>query len=704
MKKWLPGLMILGMIFLLGGCKGLSKGPAEIGSPSGPVTFDTLCAEMTDMKHLAFFPEPAYQLKQASSYDRRSTSPLVLTEENWFANGDAAHFLRVELKGKDKEPEYVMMDHQGPGALVRFWSANPHSTIRIYLDGAEEPQFEADFSSLTRGLHPLAPLPISGQRALGCNLYLPIPYEKSCKVTVTSHNMYYHVNYRAYPEGTAVETMDFNRPDLEEKVKKVAELLKDPGALSPEMNGNSRVDVTEKILNANECMGWEARGEKAIQEIRFQVEAENLEAALRGCLLEMWFDGRERPYVVAPLGDFFGSGPGFNVGQSLPVGVQEDGWMYSRWYMPFQESALFRVTNYSGGQVKIKGRVSTVQAKWTPRSMYFHSKWKTDWNIPAFPRRDYSFLETRGRGVYVGNVYHVTNPRSSWWGEGDEKIWVDGEDFPSIFGTGTEDYYGYAWCWPVPFSHAYHAQPRADGPGNYGQICNSRYHVLDPIPFERSFQFDMELWHHQPKLTSPSLAVASFWYGDDCAYDNFPPVDTHKLTVPSLPTPMKVEGAIEGETAKILRCTGGEVDTDFFGKGYKQVNGQPYLHTISCLIGIWHGIAWSNYDGLWWQQARPGDELAVEVNAPQAGKYKLYYHGMRGEPYGIFDVILNGQQAPAPITLRMAGITITREIYLGEFDLKEGANELVFRCKNEPQAQQTYLMLLDYVRLEPVQP
>lgn len=80
-------------------------------------------------------------------------------------------------------------------------------------------------------------------------------------------------------------------------------------------------------------------------------------------------------------------------------------------------------------------------------------------------------------------------------GEGDEKIYVDGEGFPSLFGTGTEDYYGYAWSGTTPFSRAFHALTRAEGPGFAGRSAINRFHVLDALPFARDFRFDLELWH-----------------------------------------------------------------------------------------------------------------------------------------------------------------------------------------------------------------
>ena len=101
--------------------------------------------------------------------------------------------------------------------------------------------------------------------------------------------------------------------------------------------------------------------------------------------------------------------------------------------------------------------------------------------------RDMNLVNFFGEGRYVGTVMHVQNPTQAWWGEGDEKVWVDGERFPSWIGTGTEDYFGYAWSNPEVFSRPYHGQARADGPGCGGQIGNVRWHVMDDIPFKKKF-------------------------------------------------------------------------------------------------------------------------------------------------------------------------------------------------------------------------
>jgi len=189
---WLCGPIVV--LLLLTGC-------AVVDTAS-------LLKQMTDLDRLAELPSPAYVTRQFSSYDRKSTTPDEA--KGWFANGDRGQYLRVEeVKGRK---EYVMMDADGPGAIVRIWSANPAGTLRIYLDGADTPVIEEDMKALLGGEVAGFPKPLAGTRSRGWNLYFPIPYARHCKVTSDEGNFYYHVNYRTYAPGTPVKT--FCKEDL----------------------------------------------------------------------------------------------------------------------------------------------------------------------------------------------------------------------------------------------------------------------------------------------------------------------------------------------------------------------------------------------------------------------------------------------------------------------------------------------------------
>ena len=123
---------------------------------------------------------------------------------------------------------------------------------------------------------------------------------------------------------------------------------------------------------------------------------------------------------------------------------------------------------------------------------------------------DVNYVDLAGQGVYVGDALTVFNTVDAWWGEGDEKIFVDGEEFPSSIGTGTEDYYGYAWCRPEKFSHPFIAQPTGAGNFHPGMTVNMRYRSLDAIPFATEISSNIEMWHWVK--TKMNFAMTAFWY------------------------------------------------------------------------------------------------------------------------------------------------------------------------------------------------
>ena len=114
--------------------------------------------------------------------------------------------------------------------------------------------------------------------------------------------------------------------------------------------------------------------------------------------------------------------------------------------------------------------------------MHLRAQWRT-LSRGHWPPFDTNILETTGEGKVVGTVYEIANDGLIWWGEGDQKISIDGESFPSTFGTGTEDDYGYAYGNNRPFLRPYHAQTRVDGPGSGGHISLNRWYVLDALPY-----------------------------------------------------------------------------------------------------------------------------------------------------------------------------------------------------------------------------
>ncbi|RLD12230.1 MAG: hypothetical protein DRI44_01380 [Chlamydiae bacterium] len=488
---------------------------------SSIVNFDSLLNELTDLNLLAETPAHKYSYRQASSYDRRSTNPYDKTDTNWFANGDIGHFIRTEnINGTN---EYVMMDAAGPGAVVRIWSANPGGTIKIYFDGNKKPGIKMPMKEILNGKNALFTNPVCHITARGYNCYMPLPYAKHCKITTTQKATYYHVDYRIYELGTEVET--FSLKNAEENIsdiKAVVDKLSKPETLTGNIVINNMVNFSADVAPDNIYQYVSDKNNSGkIYSFLCKVSATNIVDALRNCQLQIFFDDEEKSSVNAPLGDFFATAPGLNKFKSLPLGILDDGVMYCHWVMPFKKRFTIRITNYSDNPLTLSGNIIYSKEKWNDKTRYFHANWTSISNQPTRPFFDWTILKCYGQGDLVGTMIQIYNPVHKWWGEGDEKIFVDGEYFPSIFGTGSEDYFGYAWGDQTIFSHAFHNQTRADGPEYLGNTCNSRFQIIDNVPFEKSMKFNMEVWTHTS--TTVSMASTVYWYakpGAECE-DNY---------------------------------------------------------------------------------------------------------------------------------------------------------------------------------------
>ena len=629
----------------------------------GAIDVGTMLSDMTDLGQLSRLPTPRFTTRQFSSYDRASKSPA----ENWFANDDHGQFIRQEtVNGRT---EWVMMEADGPGAIVRIWSANPKGTVRIYLDRSPAPVVETPLQTLLSGkFEGLAP-PLACETSRGFNLYFPIPYARHCKVTCDQRDIYYHVNYRTYPAATTVQTFAADQ------------IAAHRGLIERTRSALSAAAVRRELPAAETIASGETRelgrwsGPGAIDDIALKIESSaDLEQATRSLVLTMRFDGALT--VESPVGDFFGSGPGVNRFDSLPCGVDGDNVMWCRWKMPYAREATISLSNRGKAPAAVRRSIRAASEPWDERAMHFHARWRGEFDVATRPMRDWNFVEARGDGVFVGVVFSLDNPVKDWWGEGDEKIYVDGERFPSHFGTGTEDYFGYAWSSPRRFTHAYHNQTRCDGPVTYGRTSINRWHILDRIGFEKDFRFDMEIWHW--KECRMNLAATAFWYARPGAADGFKPIADADVALRPMPawTNPKVAGAIEGETMRIVAAPGTAAPQEWDG----QSDGKQ----------------------LWWRGGKTGDEMKLEFEAPAAGRYAVAGRFIRARDYGVIQLSINGARAGEAIDFYQPQVTPSAEMPLGEFELKQGTNTLTARIIGaNARAVPDHMFGLDYLRLTP---
>lgn len=505
------------------------------------VSMQSLLREMVDRKQLVEYPESIpYKAMQASSYNRASVSP---DQPGWFADSDGVFCIRTE-KNREGETEWVLMEDKGPGVITKIWAVcfyyglddTTGANLKIYLDGEEEPTINCNFFEFVKGESFVKP-PLAMETRRAGNSYLPIPYAKSCKVTMDKKVFYNIISYRSYPQGTSVRTFsmdEYNQSQI--LIDSVGHVLERGVYGDLVSTKNTEAYSFHKTLRPQEKKMLVIRKkQQAIEQLVFQLDAEDFDQALRSTVLKISFDGEQT--VWTPLGDFFNIGVGLKTYQMWERAVQEDGTMICRWIMPYQHIAELEIENMGKQDIQMSVTAKVMPYTWNDRSMYFHSSWRMDDPTPGFPLFDYNLVNVKGKGIYVGDQFTVLNPEEGWWGEGDEKVYVDDDTFPSLFGTGTEDYYGWAGgVVPNPedeFYTPFLSNVRVAAPNSMGYNTCTRTRVLDAIPFNRQLDFNIESsgsnrtsWFHL------QYAVNTYWYakpGASCNRKPLPEMASRKI-------------------------------------------------------------------------------------------------------------------------------------------------------------------------------
>jgi hypothetical protein len=248
----------------------------------------------------------------------------------------------------------------------------------------------------------------------------------------------------------------------------------------------------------------------------------------RWLILRAYWDGETKPSIEVPIGDFFANGwcERCNV-NSLPVAVNPAGGMNSYWEMPFRQSARFTLENLSEEEATVYYQITYTLTEVPDDAAYFHAQFRRTNPLPL--KQNYIILDgVKGKGHYTGTYLAWQVNNNQWWGEGEIKFYLDGDsDFPTICGTGTEDYFGGAWNFEFPtgsygsYSTAYLGLPQVIKPdGLYKanlRFGMYRWHIPDPIRFEQDLQVTIQAlgWHNGYKRYLPlqdDIASVAYWY------------------------------------------------------------------------------------------------------------------------------------------------------------------------------------------------
>ena len=411
-------------------------------------------------------------------------------------------------------------------------------------------------------------------------------------------------------------------------------------------------------------------------------------------VLRMYWDDAKAPAVEAPLGDFFGAGFGKRLELiSAPVQVETGGDGYnSFWPMPFFKRGLVTVTNESPKNVRsFYYQIDYEEdASLGPDTAYFCAQYHQ-----AFPEKlgqDYLLADIEGKGHYVGTVMSIRSRSPLWFGEGDARIYVDGDRKPSIQGTGTEDYFLMAWGLTeglYPYFGCTYLSPDTESLGT--EYCMYRWHVADPVRFTKSLRFEFEHtgWISADETESgkieghvereDDIATVAFWYqaGPPKRFTTLPPLAARRFPNLDLITDGKTLAAAARHSAGVMEVQ----------KGYD----------------------WTGEGQAFFMPALDRPVVEVDFNVEKEEYRGLVLRFTHAEDYGIYRITLDGKDMPAPEGATAAPAVQAfdfysrdlevKDLYLGSFKLAPGKHTLRFEGVGRNPLSKGNGLGLDSVRL-----
>lgn len=405
----------------------------------------------------------------------------------------------------------------------------------------------------------------------------------------------------------------------------------------------------------------------------------------RNLVLRMYWDDREEPSVECPIGDFFAVGHGMDVPvDSIPVAVSSEGRARNcYWPMPFGKKARITVTNDSPDHDTqcIFWYIDWQKLPSLPEdTMYFHAQYRQEY--PCQMGQDYLIFDGQGDGVYVGTVQSVQLASLGWYGEGDDRFFIDGATEPQLRGTGTEDYFCDAWGFRQ-LNKPFYGVSVMEGYQVDDRITAYRWHIPDPVRFKQSLKVTIE--HkgavHDPDGTLKSgfqerpdyMSTVAYWYQRGVAkpFATIPPVSERVLA----PTRIEAEEAVR--------------------EGRVKSSAAPLV--------VQGGSTWSGGGQLFFRPIQQDAWLELPFEVPTDGRYILRLDATISFDYGKYQIYLDGEKIGPPRDFYNPGVS-ERSEKLGVVELAGGPHTLRFECvgaspesKNQAIGEPGYFLGIDAI-------
>lgn len=415
--------------------------------------------------------------------------------------------------------------------------------------------------------------------------------------------------------------------------------------------------------------------------------AKNGSANHQDMLLRIYWDGNKKPGVEAPVGDFFANCFGRRSSVvSIPVIVEDADSYNCFWNMPFRKSARVEIVNQGDKPVNLLYyNIDWIEKPSLPKDTpYFYAQYRQEY--PVKHGEDYVLLDTKGKGHYVGTVLAVRTRSPAWFGEGDEKVYIDGEEKPSIWGTGTEDYFLSAWGLQKT-STPYFGVPFFDQWGIVGGHTSAyRWHLNDPLVFSKGIRVTLEHFGWIAPDENPNYKSMS-WNERE---DDYSSVAFWYQTGEPTFTARAPEGR-ERKLPSLERVTAYARDfTDAAHHGEGSVTTQ----TLDIFDGAQLLYMPKQAEGAW---------LEIPFEVKKKEPLRLLLNMAKSYDFGKYQAYLNGVKLGGVIDLYNASVT-DEEVHLLDFWPDPGKYTLRLECVGKSPLSTGYYAGIESVRLRERRP
>lgn len=630
--------------------------------------------ELLSLSRIDFLPQYRDNslVHQISSYDTTGGND----------DGFSGKFSYLRIENND----LVIADLKGSGVIQRIWTPTPtEDTIQFYFDNENKPRISIKFIDLFTGDKYPFSRPIVGNEVGGYYCYLPIPYQKSCKIVYKGKRMQFiQIQYRQNTDQNSI--VSFPSQFLEKEMDALALAIKAWSSygkevidLSQSVSSEVKSQTATILLKSGEAKTF-FKDNNGGRIIGFEIIPQSdLNNRFKDIILRATWDDEKVAAINCPITDFFGYAFGKPSMQSMLIGVT-DKLHYCYLPMPYDKKASLELVYLKNEQnvskeisFKVKIYYNKVKLKTNEGKLY--TKWRRE--IDPERGKPYTILEAKGHGHYVGTILQAQGLNSgiTTFFEGDDVCLIDGE--LRLHGTGSEDYFNGGWYalpdrWDQAYSLHVHGALAYSIP--LARTGGYRFYIPDKVSFKESFQLTIEHGPVGNDIPVDYTSVAFYYCDKPPIENNIPPAKL--LSGINPPSTLEYWLALLPIKAFSNEAT---------------ISNERWTDSKSKV----------NYNVLRFS-ARENGFVKFELEVPSNGEYKLYMSYFRGPNCSAFQV--NQRQIPIKkfITGYSEENSFIEKDYIGNFFSKEGTNTVTVILKENSGLGENKNFVLFRIYLEKI--